>query len=320
VPERLCVAFLGCGRITDRHARLLRQHPVSRRFASRDEARATACNSRNRGDGSYGSYAAAIADPAVGAVVIATPPDSHQELALAALAAGKHVVIEKPVFVRSSEAPAVAEAARAAGRQVMVAENYRYRPLLRVLRDLLAENVIGTLRLMQIDAVKRQAAPPWLGDAMPGALWEGGIHWVHFLASLGPEITRITGHRPAPGDGPERTMLVVADFAGGGVGTLSYSWEVPSPLKGIRMSHLYGTAGVIAFETNGLFVRVHGTRHRLLLPGFRDIGGQAAMWRDFLGAMRDNRPASMTLALATRDLALVEQCYTSASSSGSGAA
>lgn len=312
MAERPTLAFLGCGRITERHARLLRGQPVGRRFASRDGARAAACNVRHRGEGSYASYQEAIADPAVDAVVIATPPDSHQPLALAALAAGKHVIIEKPVFLRAAEAPAVASAARAADRQVMVAENYRYRPLLRVLRRLLAEDVIGTLRLVQIDAVKRQADPPWLDASMPGALWEGGIHWIHFLASLGPEVARITGHRPAPAGTPERTMLAVADFVGGGVGTLAYSWEVPSPLKGLRMSHLYGTSGVIAFETNGLFVRVHGRRHRLLLPGFRDIGGQAAMWRDFLGALRDNRPAEMTLDLATRDLELVEQCYTSA--------
>jgi predicted dehydrogenase len=319
VSSPLVLAFLGCGRITDRHAKLLKGKGVDRRFASRDGARAQACNARHGGGGSYDSYAAAIADPAVHAVVIATPPDQHQSLAVAALAAGKHVVIEKPVFLRSDEAPAVAEAARHADRQVMVAENYRYRPLLRVLRGLIADGVIGDLRLVQIDAVKRQRDPAWLPADGHGALWEGGIHWIHVLAELGPAIARITGHRPAPGPSGERTMLAVADFAGGGVGTLAYSWEVPSPLQGLRMSHCYGTRGVIAFETNGLFVRVHGTRHRLHFPGFRDIGGQQAMWRDFLGAIRDNRPAAMTLALGVRDLSLVEECYVSASSFHRGA-
>jgi predicted dehydrogenase len=135
---------------------------------------------------------------------------------------------------------------------------------------------------------------------------------MHFLASLGPEITGITGYRPGPSGAPERTMLAAATFADGSVGTLSYSWEIPSPLKGIRMSHLYGTQGVIAFESNGLFVRISGARNRLYFPGFRDISGYAAMWRGFLTAIRAGRQADMTLELAQRDLALVEQCYRSA--------
>ena len=109
-------------------------------------------------------------------------------------------------------------------------------------------------------------------------------------------------------------MLAAATFANGAVGTLAYSWEVPSPLKGLRMSHLYGTRGVIAFETNGLFVRISGARNRLHFPGFRDISGYGAMWRDFLTAFAAGREPDMTLELARRDLALVEHCYRSAAS------
>lgn len=313
MPEPLRIAFLGCGRITARHAKLLRSiGGVALRFASRDAAKAAAFAARHGGEASHGSYQSAIDDPAVQVVVVATPPDAHRDLALAALAAGRDVVIEKPAFVSSHDGEPVAAAARESGRQVLVAENYRYRPLLRTLQRLLADGVIGELRLVQIDAVKRQADPAWLDATMPGALWEGGIHWIHFLASLGPNIAEMRGFQPAPPGRPERTMLAVARFAGGGVGTLAYSWEVPSPLQGLRMSHIYGTAGVIGFESNGLFVRVHGRKQRLLFPGFRDISGYRAMWIDFLAALRGGHTASMTLDLAMRDLALVEHCYRSA--------
>jgi predicted dehydrogenase len=147
---------------------------------------------------------------------------------------------------------------------------------------------------------------------MPGALWEGGIHWIHFLASLGPEITGITGYQPGAAGSPERTMLAAATFSDGAVGTLAYSWDVPSPLRGIRMSHIYGTRGVLAFESNGLFIRCSGARNRIHFPGVRDISGYRAMWTDFLDALAGNRDPDMTLALARRDLALVEQCYRSA--------
>jgi predicted dehydrogenase len=317
MPEPLVLAFLGCGRITGKHARILRgqRDRVRCRFASRNGAKAVEFNQRFGGDGSYANYQAAIDDPEVGVVVVATPPDSHLPLALAALRAGRHVIIEKPAFLRAADADVVRDAAIRAGRLVTVAENYRYRPLLRSLRRLLADNVIGDVRLIQIDAVKAQRAPAWLDHTtMPGALWEGGIHWIHFLASLGPELTGITGFQPGPTGAPERTMLAAATFAGGAVGTLAYSWEVPSPLKGIRMSHLYGTRGVIAFESNGLFVRTSGARNRLHFPGFRDISGYGAMWRDFLSAIVMGREPDMTLELARRDLALVEQCYRSAAS------
>jgi predicted dehydrogenase len=313
MPESMTLAFLGCGRITAKHAKLLRgRHGVRCRFASRDGDKGAEYNRRFGGTGSYASYDAAIGDPAVDVVVIATPPDSHQALALAAVRAGKHVIIEKPAFLHAAHADAVRDAAASAGVVVTVAENYRYRPLLRRLRELLADAVVGEVRLIQIDAVKAQRAPAWLSNEMPGALWEGGIHWVHFLASLGPQVTGITGFRPGPSQGPERTMLVTASFDTGAVGTLAYSWEVPSPLKGLRMSHVYGTRGVIAFESNGLFIRISGSRNRLHFPGFRDISGYGAMWTDFLAAIRDGREPEMTLDLARRDLALVEHCYRSA--------
>ncbi len=314
MPEPITLAFLGCGRITERHARLLgKREDVRARFASRDASRATEYARRFGGHGSYDGYQAAMDDATVDAIVIATPPDSHLALTIAALKAGRHVIIEKPAFLRAEDAEEVRYAAVRAGRRVFVAENYRYRPLLRTLRRLLSERVVGELRLIQIDAVKRQKAPEWLDDAtMPGALWEGGIHWIHFLASLGPEVTGITGHQPGPRGKGERTMLAVATFEGGAVGTLAYSWEVPSPLRGLRMSHIYGTKGVIAFETNGLFVRCSGTKHRLYFPGFRDISGHGAMWTDFVAALVEDREAEMTLALAQRDLMLVEHCYRTA--------
>lgn len=316
MPEPLTLAFLGCGRITAKHAGVLRKFPgVNCRFASRNATRAAEFNRQLKGSGSYGSYQEAIEDDTVDVIVVATPPDSHLELALAALAAGRHVVIEKPAFMHSTDADQVSAAAQSAGRRALVAENYRYRPLLSMVRDMLAEKAVGDVRLIQIDAVKHQTAPSWLDHTMPGALWEGGIHWIHFLASLGPEITSIAGLRPGNGADPERTMLVSASFADGAVGTLSYSWEVPTPLRGLRMSHIYGTRGVIAFETNGLFIRQNGIRNRIRLPGFRDISGYRAMWLDFTAAIRGEREPSMTLDLARRDLALVEECYRSASRS-----
>ncbi|HRP09271.1 MAG TPA: Gfo/Idh/MocA family oxidoreductase, partial [Gemmatimonadales bacterium] len=154
MPEPLTLAFLGCGRITARHAGVLRKVPgINCRFASRNAGRAAEFNRQLGGSGSYGSYQAAIDDESVDAIVVATPPDTHLELALAALGAGRHAVIEKPAFMHSSDVDMVAAAATSAGRLALVAENYRYRPLLGMLRDMLTERAVGDVRLIQIDAV-----------------------------------------------------------------------------------------------------------------------------------------------------------------------
>jgi predicted dehydrogenase len=110
-------------------------------------------------------------------------------------------------------------------------------------------------------------------------------------------------------------MLAIA-YAEGAVGTLLYSWEVPSPLRGLRISRIFGKRGAIAFESNGLAILVSGARTRLIVPGLGDIGGYKAMFRDFIGVLRSGAEPQMTLDVAERDLALVEEAYGSMGSEG----
>lgn len=311
--DRLNLVFLGCGAITAAHSRTLERMgaPVRRFYASRDGDRAASFERRFRGAGSYGSYEAALADGRIDVALVATPPGSHCELTLRALRSGKDVIVEKPAFLHVADFDAVAAAAREAGRRVLVAENYAYKPLARVLRGVLAAGEIGDLRIVHLNAVKHQASSGWRQDAAEsggGALFEGGIHWIDLAANLGPRVRGARAFRA--GDGAiERSSVVVLDYEGGGVGTLLHSWEIASPLRGLRLSRIYGTAGSIAFESNGLFVAVYGRRKRVLLPGLHDIAGYRAMFRDFFEALRSGREPLMTLERARWDTKLVESAY-----------
>lgn len=315
----LSLVFIGCGNAARMHSRTLASvAPDVRRFyASRDPDRARDFNRRLGGAGVFASYAEALHAPGIDAAIVVTPPSSHLDLSLEALGAGKHVIVEKPAYLRAGDVATVLRAAERAGRQVMVAENYFYKPLLRRLRAILASGDLGEIRFLHLNALKTQAAPDWRADAAVaggGALFEGGIHWINLMASLGPEVRRVRGFRPGrnAAAGPERSMLVVFEYEDGAVGTLSYSWEVHSPLKGVRLSRIYGTAGTVAFESNGIFAVQTGRRKRLHLPGLRDIAGYRGMFRDLVDALREGRPPAFETRLAARDLRLVEQAYRTA--------
>ena len=178
-----------------------------------------------------------MADQRVQAVVVATPPDSHLELTLAALEAGKHVMVEKPAFLRAAGLRRGAAAEARSGRRLMVAENYCYKPLARVLREVIASGALGEVRFFHLVAVKSQRRAGWRDDpaiAGGGALFEGGVHWIDLLANVGLEVESARGLPAGRGGGLERSMLVVVEYREGGVGTLAHSWEVPSPLHGLR--------------------------------------------------------------------------------------
>lgn len=309
---------MGCGWATRIHARTLTRcgRGVHCRYASRDARKAERYSTRFGGAGAYGSYDEAIDDPTVDVVVVTTPPTQHLAYAVRALRAGKHAIVEKPPFQRVADFLAARRASEESGGRLFVAENYYYKPLRRTLARLLADGAVGTPLFLQVNALRRQRIAGWRDDlalAGGGALFEGGIHWVNLLGNLGLSVELVRGFQPSGNGKPERSMLVVLEYGEGPVATLHYSWEVPSLLRGLRLSRISGTDGAITFETNGLFVLVHGRRPRLIFPSLRDIAGYRGMWRDFLHALRMGVEPAMTLELAERDLKLVESTYASLS-------
>jgi len=324
MSEPLRVAFLGCGFITGVHSGHLRAlgGGVVPSYASRDRDRASDYCRRYRGAASYGDYLEAIADPGVDGVVIAVPPRFHLDLALRALRAGKHVLVEKPAFLRMADYRAVREARDQAGRVVLVGENDHYKPLAVRLRRLLAERVIGELVFAHFVTIARRLKTEgdWRNDeAMAGgdAFFEEGIHWLHIAGSLGPKIVDVRGYRPSISrEGPDRrvkSMMVAFRYDNDAVGSLYYSREIPSLFRGLRWSKLFGRRGVITFESNGLFVFVRGEGWpRLIFPGFRDIRGYQAMYRDFVTSARSGRQPEMSLERAMEDQTLMEEIYAEA--------
>ena len=324
ISEPVRLAFLGCGFITrvhSRHLTKLRRY-LRCSYASRDRGKADEYCQRYGGTASYADYRAAIADPRVEAVVIAVPPRFHLELTLEALDAGKHVLVEKPAFLRLADFDTVQRARDRANRVVLVGENDHYKPLAVRLRALLAQGAIGEMVFAHFSTVakKLKTSEDWRNDetiAGGDAFFEEGIHWLHLANSLGPTITRVHGYRPSVSrSGPDRrakSMMVAFHYDNDAVGSLYYSREVPSLFQGLRLSKLFGRDGIITFESNGAFIFARGQwRPRLIIPGFRDIRGYRAMYRDFARSIRDGRQPEMSLERAADDHRLMEQIYATA--------
>ncbi len=324
----LHIVFLGCGFITRVHSRQLRALGglIVHGYASRDRAKADAFRREFHGAGSYGDYRAALDDPAVDAVVVAVPQRFHLELTLEALAAGKHVLVEKPAYQSLDDYRTAVDARNRARRVVLVGENDHYKPLAVELRRLIASGVIGEMVFAQINTIARRlkTAGDWRNDeAMAGgdAFFEEGIHWLHLASSLGPAIATIHGYcPPVSREGPDRrrkSMMAAFSYDNGAVGTLYYSREIPSLLRGLRLSKLSGRRGVITFESNGAVVVVRGEGlPRVIFPGFRDIRGYRAMYRDFHRAIHEGGVPEMSLERALADQRLMEQVYSTLAQPG----
>jgi predicted dehydrogenase len=317
------VAFLGCGFITAVHSRHLRALGTEAvcSYASRDRAKADDYRRRFGGARAYEGYDAPIEDPEVDAVVVAVPPVFRLDLTLRALDRGKHVLVEKPAFPRTADYAAAIAARDRAKRVVLVGENDHYKPLAVTLRALIADGAVGDMLLAHFVTIAKRlkTSGDWRNDeAMAGgdAFFEEGIHWLHLANSLGPHITRITGFRPEPrrsgtaaeADRRAKTMMVAFQYDNGAAGALYYSREIPSLFRGLRVSKIFGRDGIVTFESNGLFVVARGKGlPRVSMPGFGDIRGYRAMYRDFLNAIRTGASPEMSLERAVEDQRLMDQ-------------
>ena len=325
MTDVLRIAFLGCGFITGVHSRHLRRlrGQIACSYASRDGAKAAEYCRAHAGVGSFTDYARAISDPAIDAVVVAVPPKFHLELTLQALAAGKHVLVEKPAFLTMRDYRTVLEARDRARRIVLVGENDHYKPLAVTLRRLLSEETIGEMVFAHFTTIVKRlkAADDWRNDeSMAGgdAFFEEGIHWLHVAGSLGPRIlpASVRGYRPpATSEGSDRrakSMMVAFQYDNGAAGSLYYSREIPSLLRGARLSKIFGRKGILTFESNGAVLLARGPGvPRVIFPGFRDMRGYQAMYRDFHRAIREGGQPEMSLERAIEDQELMDRVYAS---------
>jgi predicted dehydrogenase len=163
-----------------------------------------------------------VEDPAVDIVIVNTPNHLHEPIALAALAAGKHVHCEKPLAVDGHAARRMAEAAVRSGRQTLVGFNYRQNPATRLAREIIAAGELGeiiSVRATHTEDYMADPTIPWSWrfsreQAGYGALADVGSHIVAIVTWLVGAIEAVSGRlrtviheRPiAPGSNDRRPV------------------------------------------------------------------------------------------------------------------
>lgn len=175
-------------------------------------------------------------------VSIATPPDTHAGLAHQALAAGCHVICEKPFTVDGGEARDLAAHARAAGAVAVVGHEFRWAPERATLARAIAQGCLGTPRLFSLVshvglvAGASSPAPPWWFDPARGGGWLGasGSHAIDQLRSWLGEVRSVSAGLesvgPRASGGAEDTFTIRLRLAGGAEGIVQQTaaaWGAP---------------------------------------------------------------------------------------------
>jgi predicted dehydrogenase len=237
----------GPGRIADKVAADFVHVPDASLDAigSRSSARAQAFAARHGAARAHGSYTELVADPDIDAVYIATPHPQHLAIALAAIDAGKAVLVEKAFTATVAGAEALVSTARTRRVFAMEAMWTRFQPAVVQLRSWLDDEAIGEVRSVQADlGVVRTVDPsdrlfaPELGG---GALLDLGVYVVSLAQWVlgAPSRVVCTGTRGETGVEEEATLLL--SFDSGASATLTTSLLSPMP----GQARIFGTTGWI---------------------------------------------------------------------------
>jgi UDP-N-acetyl-2-amino-2-deoxyglucuronate dehydrogenase len=313
--KRTRIAIVGLGMAVTPHAKGLvdldDQVEVAYAF-SPSEARRKAFSSRFPFP-TCESLDAILHDESVEAVAVFTPASSHRDIGLACAAAGKHVLMEKPLDITTARAVELVDGCRRAGVKLGVVLQHRFRPAAIRLAGMLEAGELG--RIVGCSTVIRLWRPqsyydePGRGSFARdggGVLISQGIHTLDLMMSLAGPISEVTGFAtttPVHRMETEDMVCAAARFANGAFGTIDASTAAyPGFLEEIVLTCENGTARLRGAE---LLVQLHDGRKVATEPD-RSTGGTGAdpmafphdyhraVMADFVGAIRNDREPKVT--------------------------
>ncbi len=322
--------IIGAGKIADRQlapAIELAGHKLIA-VQGRDPEKIHAFAVKHKAERAYPTVAALLADLAVNAVYIATPPHLHAEQVIQAAEAGKQVLCEKPLALNSRQAQQMIDACRANGVQLMVCYYQRYNTRHQQIKQLLDTGAIGQVTAARINFSDYFPPTPgyWHHDPAVsggGPLLDLGVHCIDLLRYLCGEIVEVaalvdTLAAPSP---VEDTATLLLKLANGAQAVITSHWSTanfePQQSNGLE---IYGTLGTI--QAAPLSAKdSSGTLRLLTTAGVQDFsvasGGvrpHVALLTDFAHVLANNTPAPIPGEEGLAGLCVIEAAYQSAQS------
>ena len=286
--------------------------------AARDAEKARRFAARHGIARVHSGYDALLADPQIDAVYNPLPNSHHGLWTLRALAAGKHVLCEKPFTANAEEAQRVADAARGSGLVVMEAFHWRYHPLAARLLEVVASGELGELRRVEAQLCAPLLKPGdirYRGDLAGGAAMDMGCYCVSLVRALaGAEPRVVAARAKLSSPGVDRAMEAELAFPSGAVGRVvcsMFSWR----LLGIS-ARVVGTKGELRvvnpiapqFFHRARVKSERGTRSLHAKDG-TSYGHQLEA---FVRAVQDGAPFPTTADDAVRNMAVIDAIYRAA--------
>lgn len=244
---KLNFAILGAGHIAGKMARtldFLRDEANPYAIAARDFDRAERLRAECNFKVAYGSYADMLADPAVDVVYVATPNALHFGHCRMCLAAGKHVVCEKPFTTTAADAAALFALAREKRLFMLEAVWTRFQPAVKIIRNIIASGEIGAPRFLQASfglaiSHKERMASPALGG---GALFDLGLYPLNYAGMyFGLDFESATSCATLTPGGVDDHSVVALKYRDGRLATLTTSMTAAMGTSG----RIAGTLGYI---------------------------------------------------------------------------
>ncbi len=338
LPSTLGFGIVGTGMIANFHAQAIARIPGAalRGVVGRTPETLQAFAQTHKVELATTDLQEMLARPDIHIVCITTPSGAHLEPALAAIAAGKHVVVEKPLEITPERSDQIIAAARAAGVRLAPIFQARFGEGARTVKTAIDAGRFGRLVLASVYVKWHRAASYYTGWKGTLALDGGGavinqsIHGIDLLqwfAGLPEEVFAWKTRRVHTGIEAEDTAAATLRFPGGALGSIEASTAAwPGWLRRIEIC---GEKGSVSLEDDRIarwdFATAEpgddairaankddGLGSGAAAPGNIAIEGHLRQLTDLVEALRTSRPAAIEGAEARKAVALVHALYTSA--------